>query len=328
MDPSPAAVDTVHRAARAGRDAGDRVVLFVDQLEELFTECPSEAARGAFLAKLAYAAAQPDGLVSVIFAMRNDFAGSLRTYDGFALAVREQRFTVSPLSRAQLLDAIERPARVLGHPWPAGLVESLALQCEGRAGSLPLLQFALKRLWPEHVVGRLAESRWSSRLIEDFVVQAADALFDDTGAPAARAASQRIIRRAFLAMVQLGEGAADTRRVARLSEIVARGETDEQVREVLAPFLAPEARLVTASELDGEPTYELAHEALIGSWDRLRAWLGTGVRGVGAEAIRGELRLRRRLGQAAAAWQADRDAVLRPPELAPAAGFAIARPTS
>jgi WD40 repeat protein len=304
------ALDAVHAAARAGCGAGERMVIFVDQLEELFTECDAEADRRGFLDALAHAADQPDRLVSVVFAMRNDFAGALRAHPAFADAVREHRFTASALSRAQLLDAIERPARALGRPWPTGLVESLALQCEGRSGALPLLQFALTRLWPDHLAGRLAESRWSSRLIEDFVVQAADALCEHAGA-----ASARIIRRAFVAMVQLGEGAADTRRVARLSEIVGLGETGDQVRAVLAPFVAPEARLVTASEQDGEPTYELAHEALIGSWDRLRGWLGNGPRTDAAAALRSELRLLRRLDHAAASWRGDRDALWRPPEL-------------
>ncbi|TMQ16412.1 MAG: hypothetical protein E6J90_23740 [Deltaproteobacteria bacterium] len=79
---------------------------------------------------------------------------------------------------------------------------------------------------------------------------------------------------------------------------------------------SPEARLVTASDLDGEPTYELAHEALIGSWDRLRDWLGQRPNKAEAEAIRGELRLRRRLQYAAEAWRVDRGALMRPPELA------------
>lgn len=313
--PPPDAANTVHRAAQAVGEADRRVVLFVDQLEELFTECASETARSAFLATLAHAAAQPDRLVSVIFAMRNDFAGSLRAHEAMAVAVREQRFTVSQRSREQLVSAIEQPAKVLGHPWPAGLVENLVLQCEGCSGALPLLQFALKRLWSEHVAGRLAESRWSSRLIEDFVVQVADTLFEGTGEGREREAHQRIIRRAFVAMVPLGEGTADTRRVARLSEIVARRETGEQVRAVLAPFVAPEARLVTASEIDGEPACELAHESLIGSWERLSEWLGNVARKVEAEAIRSDVRLRRRLRHAADAWRIDREAVLRPPEL-------------
>src|SRR5262249_1374608 len=156
-----------------------------------------------------------------IFAMRSDFASSLRAHDAFSTAVRESALRVSPMSEEQLVEAIERPARVVGCPWPSGLVESLVVQCEGRVGALPLLQFALKRLWSEHVMGPLDKDRWSSRLIEDYVVQVADALVEDGGA--APGTHEGTLRRAFVAMVQLGEGAADTRRVARLSEIVARG---------------------------------------------------------------------------------------------------------
>jgi WD40 repeat protein len=307
------APDALHRLAVASRDR-DRVIVFVDQLEELFTECTSEAARAAFLDALAHAAAQPDGVVSVIFAMRNDFAGALRAHDAFARALREHRFTVSQMAKPQLIEAIEKPAGVLGCPWPSGLVENLVLQCEGRLGALPLLQFALKRLWPAQVAGRL-DQRWSSQLIEDFVVQVADELVDG-GSAEEQTARERILRRAFVAMVQLGEGTADTRRVARLAEIIARGETEHDVRQALAPFVAPEARLLTASELDGEPTYELAHEALIGAWDRLRGWLGHVPNKVDAEAIRGALRFRRQLWLAAQAWRIEHGALLRPPELA------------
>lgn len=73
-------------------------MVVVDQVEELFTECTSEAARSAFLTTLAHADAEPDGLVSVVFAMRNDFAGALRTHEAFATAVREQPFRVSQMS--------------------------------------------------------------------------------------------------------------------------------------------------------------------------------------------------------------------------------------
>ena len=319
LEPTPSP-DLVHRAAQRAGDADHRVVIFVDQLEELFTECTSEPTRSTFLTTLAHAAAQPDRWVSVVFAMRNDFVGALRTHEAFAAAVREP-FRVSQMSKEQLVEAIDKPAQVLGHPWPIGLVENLVLQCEGRAGALPLLQFALKRLWSEHLAGRLAASGRSSQLIEDFVVQVADTLYEGSGAGRECEAHQRIIRRAFVAMVQLGEGAADTRRVAPLSEIVARRETHDEVRAVLAPFTTPEARLVTVSEDSGEPTYELTHEVLIGSWDRLSTWLGNVPDKAQAEAIRSEVRLRRRLGHAAAAWCGDQEALLRPPELGLVAVF-------
>jgi WD40 repeat protein len=298
--------------ARApGGGDGVHELIFVDQLEEVFTECAAEPERAAFLAALAEAAAAPDRRTSVVFAMRSDFTGALLAYPAFAQAVREHGVSVSSMTRDQLATAIAEPARALGRPWPSGLVEALVVQCEGRSGALPLLQFALTQLWTAHAAGALDERRWSSRLIEDFLVQVADALVGDQ----VSAARERIVRRAFTAMVQLGEGAPDTRRTARLSELVASGESAAEVRDALAAFAAPEARLVTIAEQDGEPTYELAHEALIGAWGKLRAWLGQVASRDDAARIRGELRLRRRLRYAAELWRGDREAVWRPPEL-------------
>jgi WD40 repeat protein len=213
------------------------------------------------------------------------------------------------MSRDELTRAIEQPAQELGCAWPQALMERLVDQVEGRAGALPLLQFALQQLWPKHVAGRL-DSVGSTQLIEDFLTDAADELFS-----AADARDQSVIRRAFLAMVQLGEGTADTRRVARLSEFVAVGENPEHVRGVLGPYTDPVVRLVTASEHQGEPTFELTHEALITSWGRLSAWLGNVSDKSEGDRIRGDLRLQRRLALAATEWLEGRGGLWRPPEL-------------
>jgi hypothetical protein len=259
-----------------------RFVIVVDQYEELFTECTDSAARRVFLENLAHAASDADHLVTIVLTLRNDFVGAVQAPDAFASTVRENRLVVQAMDRDELTDAIATPAQKLGIPWPTGLVENLVGQAEGRAGALPLLQFALRQLWPDHAAGRLDEGYWSSRLIEDFLVQTADAAFENAGTEKSRRREQRIIRRAFLAMVQLGEGTPDTRRIARLSELVASDEQPDVVQRVLASFTAPEARLVTASEQGGEPTYELTHEALITSWNLLRSWLGGGA-GQGGE---------------------------------------------
>jgi hypothetical protein len=309
--------DALHRLLANLRN-GDRsrFVVVVDQFEELFTECSNAEARTAFLQNLAFAASDADHLVSVVLTLRNDFAGAVQAPVAFASAVRERRLIVQTMDRDELNEAIARPAIDLGRPWPPALVEGLVAQAEGRAGALPLLQFALKRLWPDHVAGRLEEASWSSHLIEDFLVEAAGALFETAGGcERKRAEDQRIIRRAFLAMVQLGEGTPDTRRVAHLSELVASGDDPEHVRDVLAPFTAPEARLVTASEQGGEPTYELTHEALIVSWECLRGWLGNLPDKTDGERIRADLRLHRRLSAAAADWKLGRGGLWRPPEL-------------
>jgi WD40 repeat protein len=321
--------ETLHKLLANARDANrSGVVVVVDQFEELFTECTDAEARTAFLANLAFAASHADRLVSVVLTLRNDFAGAVQSPSAFALAVRESRLIVQAMDRDELTEAIARPAHDLGRPWPPALVENLVAQAEGRSGALPLLQFAMKRLWTDHITGHLEEASWSSRLIEDFVVQAADVLYETAGnSEEKRASSRKVIRRAFLSMVQLGEGTSDTRRVAHLSEIVATGEEPTHVINVLAPFTAPEARLVAASEEDGEPTYELTHETLITSWDRLRTWLGNVPDKTESERIRTDLRLYRRLSAAATEWQAadvreKNGYLLRNPQLVNALDFA------
>lgn len=302
---SAGSFDALHRliAARAQAQRSPLVVV-VDQFEELYTEGSNAETRTAFLENLAFAAAHPDRLVSVILTLRGDFAVAVQEPAAFVDAVRTNRLTVQAMGRDELREAIERPADALGHSWPPALVENLIAQAEGRAGALPLLQFALKKLWPQHAAGGLEEAAWSSHLIEDFLVETAEALYENAGAaPEQGEINRRIIRRAFIDMILFGEGTADTRRVSHIADLVAHGETAEQVGAVLAPFTAPEARLVSASAQDGSTTYELTHEALIASWSRLRAWLGNVPDKGESEKIRTRLRLQRRLAAAAREWK-------------------------
>jgi WD40 repeat protein len=280
-------------------EADRRAVLIVDQFEELFTQCVDPGLRTSFLAMAECAAAHSDKKISLVATLRSDFASSVKSPPAFATAVRESRLIVQGMDRDELRDAVLRPSGLLGHPWPAELVENLVSQAEGRAGALPLLQFALKRLWPEQVAGCLRDADWSTKLIEDFLVQAADALFEAT-----RPASQRVVKRAFVGMVQLGEGTQDTRRIVQLSSLVAHGETPDEVRAALEPFAAPEARLISVSYQNDEPTYELTHESLITAWDRYQEWLGNTPDKSTSERIRASLRLHRRVSAAAEEWTA------------------------
>lgn len=299
-----------HQMASSHRDRKrSRLVIVVDQFEELFTECEDSDAREAFIANLEFAASEPDQLVSIIFTLRSDFAGAVPLSSVFGRAARERALPVQAMSRAELAASIKQPAEELGCAWPQAFVERLVDQVEGRAGALPLLQFALQQLWPKLVSGRL-DSLGSTRLIEDFLTDTADDLF-----AAADTQDQCTLRRAFLAMIQLGEGTADTRRVAHLSDFVARGDDPEHVRKVLEPYTDPAVRIVTASEQRSEPAYELTHEALITSWGRLRIWLGNVSDKSHGDRIRDDLRFHRRLTVAAAEWEGGRGDLSRPPEL-------------
>src|SRR5262249_31793688 len=137
-----------------------------------------------------------------------------------------------------------RAAKDAGIPNPLdqGTVELLAQETIGREGALPLLQFALNRIWE----GLAAEKSPPDTLRELGGVGGALAAEADRLLSSLRgAAKEDLVRRAFLAMVQLGEGVEDTRRRARLSEIVATGEMPEDVMALLRRFARPGERLVT-----------------------------------------------------------------------------------
>ncbi|WP_352852410.1 hypothetical protein [Mesorhizobium sp. M0895] len=323
--------NALHRLSMAALETEyrSRLIIVVDQFEELFTECEDSVARTAFLENLAVAASASDRLVSIVLTLRSDFTAAVQTPISFANAIVKNRLMVRSMDRDELRSAIEDPTRLVCPPcpWPAALVDNLISQAEGRAGALPLLQFALQRLWIDRVAGHLDETLALSQLIEEFLVEAAEILFASTGTTETeRTANQALLRRAFVAMVQLGEGSADTRRVARLSDFSAPGDDSRHVHEVLTPFMAREARLVSGSEDQGEASYEIIHEALISSWDRLRAWLGQVPDKANSQRIRSDLRLGRRLAVAAAEWRAGRGGLWRPPELQLASSYAERSP--
>ncbi|MCP4519771.1 MAG: hypothetical protein GY824_31640, partial [Delftia sp.] len=121
---------------------------------------------------------------------------------------------------------------------------------------------------------------------------------------------QAIARRAFLALVQLGEGARDTRRRISLTEVVAHGEESAHVQTVIRCFADPRARLVTVSAApDGAETAEVTHEALLDHWETLREWLDDN---------REDLRFQRHLARDAAYWKNQNNAeglLWSPPDL-------------
>ena len=269
------------------------LILVIDQFEELYTQCRDPAARDPFVATLLHAAATPGGRVTVVLTLRSDFLGATSNHPRLNRLIAARNVIVSVMSEAELREAISEPAARAGHPFDDATVNLLIAQSEGREGALPLLQFALTQLWDG--LARGAEPADTLRAIGGVggaLAQRAQQLYRELGTPA----NQRIARRAFLALVSLGEGARDTRRRATLDEIVAAGEDPAQVRRVLEVFARPDQRLLT---LRGEPDAggavqaEVAHEALIEHWRQLREWL---------DENREDLRLHRRLAEQARRW--------------------------
>jgi WD40 repeat protein/DNA-binding SARP family transcriptional activator len=244
--------------AMAGLSRGERLVVAVDQLEELFTVCEDEAERAEFLQWLVAAADDHERRVLVLSTLRADFYGRLSSYPRFAELLSRSHALVGPMDRAELREAIERPAVRAGLEVEDGLVDVLVAEVADEPGSLPLLSTTLLELWQarDGRVLRLQDYRATGG-VRTGVARIAEAAYTRF-----RGGERRTARDLLLALADVGDGAPE-RRSVQLTEI----EGIPGAERVLAALI--DARLVTV----GEGTVELSHEALLREWPRYRGWL-------------------------------------------------------
>jgi WD40 repeat protein/DNA-binding SARP family transcriptional activator len=260
-----------------------RSVLAVDQFEELFTACQDEQERVEFVAALVRAARRREGSV-VVIAVRADFYGRCAEYPELSSLLGANHVLVGPMSRDELCRAIERPAERVGLSVEPELVDALLVDVEGQPGALPLLSTALLELWRARDRRRLRLAAYA----RTGGVQGAVARLAEDAFVGLDSSQQSSARGLLLRLADEREGGAIVRRRVALAEL------DAEVADVAARLA--DRRLLTVS--DG--AVEVAHEALLREWPRLRAWLEEDVQG---------RRVQRQLGDAARAWDADgRDA--------------------
>ncbi|MGI9097776.1 MAG: BTAD domain-containing putative transcriptional regulator [Solirubrobacteraceae bacterium] len=266
-------------------DVGDdrRVLLAIDQFEELFTVCADEAERCAFIAELGQFISSPVGRFTIVLALRADFYGRCAAYPELAAPLAASNVLVRAMSREELRLAIQRPAQRAGLRVEHELVEALVADVEREPGGLPLLSTALLELWQQRDGRRLRFVTYTrsggvrgavARLAEDAFAQ-----LDDR--------QQAIARRVLLRMTGEGADGAVERRQVALAELET--ERDEDVTRGVVALLT-DRRLLTVSS----GTVEVAHEALLREWPRLREWI---------EADRDGLRIQRAVTAAAAEWE-------------------------
>ncbi|MEJ7597365.1 MAG: bifunctional serine/threonine-protein kinase/formylglycine-generating enzyme family protein [Kofleriaceae bacterium] len=271
--------------ARMIRQSTRKLIVFVDQLEELLTLSEPAEAR-SFAAALAALAPRTPAL-RVLATARSDFLSRLAMLPGLGDEMARALYFLRPLSGERIREAIVCPAAVKGVRFePEALVDTLVEQTEHSPGGLPLLQFTLAELW-------------DSRDVDAKVIRAdALAALGGVGGALSRHADHilaglDVAGRAAARDVVLRLVTAERTR-ARRSEaelLVAGG--DRTALEVLV-----RGRIVVANDSE-DGAYEIAHEALLASWSTLQGWL---------DETATDHVARRRLEQAAAEWvKAGRD---------------------
>ncbi|TML83337.1 MAG: hypothetical protein E6G09_08780, partial [Actinobacteria bacterium] len=293
----------MRRVAKRILPQGTDLLLAVDQFEELFTLTADEETRRAFLDGLTALAGDPRSRVRVVLTLRADFLDHPLRYPEFGELLRAGMVAVAAPSEDELADAIERPAKRVGVRFEPGLVSQIIADIHEQPGALPLLQYALTELF--------AARRSDMLTLEGYV-----ATGGVVGALGRRAEelygrldprAQATCRQVFLRLVSVDPAAQDTRRRVRRRELRQLELDADALEEILARY--GEHRLLSFDRepLTRTPTVEVAHEAILSQWDRLRTWI---------EERREDLLLHRRLVEAVEEWQEAQ----RNPEFLPRGG--------
>jgi len=306
---SKRALDTLISQIIPGEEAG-KFVLLIDQFEEVFTLCKDDTERRAFIDNLLFTASLSGGKGIIILTLRNEFL------QDFVDAVNEEKeacngkarlclksFEFVTAMRDELLEVIEGPALQMRVGYDQLLLETLLKETgtkpedgNTKEGSLPLLQFTLKRLWdlkPQQsdCIG-FDIYKVTGGVHGALEKQANDIYnsFDES--------KRRIAQCIFLNLVRINENTLDapeTRQRVAVKDLAVRYDRQD-VKTVVDKLV--EGRLLVSDE-DG---LEIIHEALIRHWSVLRDWVKNN---------REDMKRQQEIEDRAAFWQSDDDLLRR-----------------
>jgi tetratricopeptide (TPR) repeat protein len=248
-----------------------RLMLVIDQFEEIFTQCRQDDERKAFIENLLSAIEPGDSQpIMILLTLRADFYAQLAVQDQLRELVSQNQEFIGAMSRDELTRAILQPAALGNWKVQEGLVEVILDDLGSEPGALPLLSHALLETWKRRRGRVLTVSGYTaSGGVHGAIAQTAEMVFHQR----LTTAQQPIARMIFIKLAEIGEGRLDTRRRAAFSELITRA-TDTVIIDAVLGILT-DARLITTDTLEPGDVrvVEVAHEALIREWPTLRDWL-------------------------------------------------------
>lgn len=256
--------------ARARHGGQCRLVLVADQFETLLADAPDTARRlDAMLGVMTGRRTDGSRPAQAVVVARIDFLRQIEQLPHLRTAWDATSMVVQPMTRTQLREAITRPLD--GHAgvrFAEGLVEQLLRDTPPGPAALPMLEYALSRLWEQQEHGWLTTAAYQ-RLggVEGALAAGAERSL----CGATDESEQQALARIFIQLVRpgeqtdAGERGPDTRRVA------ARAQFSEE-DWALIHRLAGTRLVVVTRRPTGRDTAELAHQALVDRWPRLRNW--------------------------------------------------------
>ena len=252
---------------RARRDSR-RILLFVDQFEELYTQVHDPEERAAFTACLSAVADDPTSPLRVMLSIRSDFLDRVAEDQQFVSELLQGLFFLGPPNREGLREAITQPADLAGFQFElAATVEDMLDHLETTPGALPLLQFAAAKLWEDRDKARKLLTHQSYAAmggVAGALASHADRIIQDIGPT-----KQWLVRALLLRLVTPER----TRAIVPIEELRELSREVGEIQHLVDQLV--DARLLVVQTLEGGKgsTVEIVHESLIQSWPTLRRWL-------------------------------------------------------
>ena len=245
---------------------GQELILFIDQLEELFTQKYPADVIQSFLARLVAISGDLQNRLRVVTTIRSDFWGRLAESDLIRQRINEgSYYLVGPIAPTALLEMIRKPADATGYTFEPRVLDDMLREVGQEPGSLPLVAYALKQLFEQ-------------RQDRTFTYAAYQAMGGVAGAIGSKAdevmkmlsvEASASFDRVFAELVHLERDRPPTRKRAP----VAVFQNDASATQLIRTLAGPKCRILVTSEQAQEPTVEVAHEKLFTAWPTLKCWI-------------------------------------------------------
>jgi serine/threonine protein kinase len=250
------------------RRRNQKILLFVDQFEELYTLVPDAGERLSFTACLASVADDATTPLRVVLSVRSDFLDRAAEDPHFMAELSHSMFFLAPPGRDSLREAIVEPAEMAGYQFESmPMVDHMLDHLQHTPGALPLLQFAASKLWDMRDTARkllTAASYDSIGGITGALASHADAVV--AGLPQH---SQALARALLLRLVTPER----TRAVVGVDELDELARDPAEIRRLIDHLVQARLLVVQSGTSGGSASIEIVHESLIQSWPLLRRWL-------------------------------------------------------
>ncbi len=255
--------------ARRIQPDGADLLIVIDQFEEIFAQVDDPARREAFIRHIVDPVDDRDSRVRVVATLRADFYDGPLRHSGLDRLFRDGHVMLLQPSREELIQMISRPAQAVGLRWEPGLPERIAHDVLDQPGGLPLLQYALTEM-VEKRKSDLLTTRDYERIggVAGALSHRAEAVYQDLTPK-----QKHVCHQVLLRLVQVDDSSDDTRRRARRSELESLGIDPVDLDTVLGSLTAERLLLADRDQVTRTPTVEVAHEALLREWPRLKNWI-------------------------------------------------------